>query len=246
LRALLTILACLLVALFVRTAHAEPNPRVFLAPTAQVQPDGQWHLTGGLTHRFEGYLGLTYGFSGLSDIGFEIEDRIELCDTCAQGNSQAEPFAVPLPSLTFKLRAPRWVDWQPDVAVGFRKPLMQLNRLVDTGEIRAGELYFVATQVLGPVQLHGGVDLLQATDLEGTAQPVGTSAIFSSTSAFDTGRSTGWRWSWPFGTAPPGISPPSRRRFSSARTSAGPSRTTISEQRACRRRVVRASSRRVL
>lgn len=136
-----------LIAVVARTAAAEPMlPRVVTAPTAWLTPEGSVLGSAALDHRGAGSLSLSYGLGGLAAIEIGADSDERECSPCTP---------VLLPHAAFRIGAHQdaWFAGQPALALAVETGL---------GASRASRADAVASRVVGPVRVHGGVVLVDA------------------------------------------------------------------------------------
>jgi hypothetical protein len=142
---------------------SEP-PRLFVSPTADIIPSLDFSLAGGSSFGAKGISGQGTAAFGLADIA-QIEAHAMGVGRGIEGDNLRPVYApgfkmmllktgmwkhssgISSPGLAWSLRSSIWND-------DLEKNITYKTKLAD--------LYFVATERIGPISLHGGVDILDA------------------------------------------------------------------------------------
>lgn len=169
----LFIVACLASIGSLRLAGADPTAgRVITAPTAWLPPAGAVIGTGTLDHRFDGSAVVGVGLGGLAALDVGTDTDVRGCVTC---DGDAAP--IYLGRASFRLGAPQnsLFAGMPALVVGVRTTFASSGSF---GRARVSEAYLVASRELGPVRLHTGAMMFDASlgddlTLGNTVRPFG-------------------------------------------------------------------------
>jgi hypothetical protein len=158
-RTALTLLVPLALALAGRTAAADPvEARLLTAPTAWLPPGGALTATASADQLGGGsaFVGLGLGDLASVEIGADSEVR-----TCTRCSDPADERWFPRAAFRLGARQDAWFRGMPALAIGLK------NTFAARGfgafrEPRATEAYVVASRIIGPFRLHGGVAVIAA------------------------------------------------------------------------------------
>lgn len=160
------VLALLCVAQAAGVAGAEVGkastaPRLLHVPTAYLQPPRGVYLSAGGSHRKGVMLAATTGLGQLAEIDIELSDSLAVCSACSGDETHADSLMAA--SALFKIGLQEdWLGgWQPALALGYQKTLWT-DVPAAAGELTCARVFAVASQQLGPIQVHAGVDLWDA------------------------------------------------------------------------------------
>ena len=151
-----------LIALLAGVAHADPVlPRVVAAPTAWLPEEGTLVASGALDHRGDGAFTASYGLGGIAALEIGADSDLRECAPCT-------PALVGHAAFRIGTHQDAWFAGQPALALAVQTGF---------GRSRASHAAVVASRVLGPVKLHGGLLLVDGrvgdSRLGLTARPTG-------------------------------------------------------------------------
>jgi hypothetical protein len=149
----------LIVAALCASGRASADPalaRVLTAPTAWIPRSGTAVGTAGLDHRGKGSIDVAYGLGGLASIQLGLDTDVRACAGCMT------PTPAWLGRALFRLgaRSDLWFHGQPAVAIGMRTTFAGTASGLTAPQV--ADAFVVASRTLGPVELHVGVDALDA------------------------------------------------------------------------------------
>jgi hypothetical protein len=140
-------------------------PRVLHVPTAWLQSPGRVYGSTGLDHRGGGFFAIAGGLGRLAEIDVNITDRFVRCAANCQGDERSTSAAW-VASALFKIGAgaDALFAGQPALALGFRKSFYVTEAAASSTEKPVlAELYAAASRRVGPLGLHVGAQLFDAS-----------------------------------------------------------------------------------
>jgi hypothetical protein len=141
-----------------RLAAAEdPNEsRVLTAPTAWLPPANGVVVTTTLDHRFDGSAVVGYGLGGLGALEVGTDTDVRACATC---DGDADPIYLGRAGFRMGLSQNKLFRGMPALLVGLRTTFASAG----SARVRVSEAYAVASRELGPVVMHAGAQLVDAS-----------------------------------------------------------------------------------
>jgi len=142
---------------------SEP-PRLYIAPTADIIPSLDFSVAG------SGSFGAN-GFSYQGTAGFGLADIAQIeAHAIGVGSGLDEEKFKPVYAPGFKMMLLRTGKWthssgisSPGIAWSLRSSLWRKDEEKNiTYKTKLADLYFVATERIGPLSIHGGVDIFDA------------------------------------------------------------------------------------
>jgi hypothetical protein len=158
-RTALTLLAPLALALAGRTAAADPvETRLLTAPTAWLPPGGALTATASADQLGGGSAFLGFGLGDLAFVEVGADSEVRTCTNCIE---PADERWFPRAAFRLAARQDAWFRGMPALAIGLK------NTFAARGfgafrEPRVTEAYVVASRIVGPLRLHGGVAAIAA------------------------------------------------------------------------------------
>lgn len=155
---LFTVVMALASVIVPRLAAADdPNEsRVLTAPTAWLPPANGVVVTTTLDHRFDGSAVVGYGLGGLGALEVGTDTDVRACATC---DGDAEPLFLGRAGFRMGLSQDKLFRGMPALVVGLRTTFASSG----SARVRVSEVYAVASRALGPVVLHAGAQLVDAS-----------------------------------------------------------------------------------
>jgi len=159
------------IALGARVAAADPTPsRVLTAPTAWLPPENALLGTATMDHRFDGSVVVGYGLGGLAAVELGTDTDVRGCKACLGDKT---PVYLGRAAFRIGARQDAWFPGMPAVLAGVRTTFASSGSF---GRARVTEAYLVMSRELGPLRLHVGGSVIDASlrddELGPTLQPI--------------------------------------------------------------------------
>ncbi len=140
-------------------------PRVLNVPTADLQGAGRTLMTAGVSHRGVPFTGLVLGLGDVAEVDLEVADRAGACELCSDEDRHATSVLAVTAMFKIGLAEGRFGNWQPALALGLRAPIGERDATVDvlSRRVRTARLYLGVSKSVGPVRLHGGAEVWDAS-----------------------------------------------------------------------------------
>lgn len=158
-------------------ARAEPPavpaaplaPRVLNVPTADLQGAGRTFMSTGISHRGIPFAGLSLGLGDVAEVDVEVADRAGACELCSAEDRHATSVLAVTALFKVGLAEGRFTSWQPALALGLRAPIGERDVTVDalSRRVRTAKLYLGFSKRVGPVRVHGGGEVWDASAVVG-------------------------------------------------------------------------------
>lgn len=156
--------AFVLVAILAGSAHgAAADPvmgHVVTAPTAWLPPSGAIVGTLGSDHRGAGTFDLGIGLGGIASLDLGLDTDVRGCTACDPVDGDAAPLWMGRAAFRLGARQDAWFRGMPALVLGIRNTFAAHGHTF--GAARSTDAYVVASRSLGPVRIHGGLQVTEA------------------------------------------------------------------------------------
>lgn len=130
--------------------------RALTAPTAWLPPSGGVVATTTLDHRFDGSAVVGYGLGGIAALELGADTDVRACTAC---DGDANALYLGRAAFRIGLSQNKLFRGMPALAIGVRTTFASGGG----ARVRVGEAFLVASRELGPLVLHGGAQLVDAS-----------------------------------------------------------------------------------